>query len=84
VASARDRGGARDGVGSSEKERAKGEEMESVARGLVFSSLSRSKADVVAHHARASEPHGGRSLASVGHDRFQTLNPTESKLGVTD
>jgi hypothetical protein len=38
----------------------------------------------MALHARASEPRGGRSLASVGHDRFQTLKPTKSEPGVTD
>jgi hypothetical protein len=69
VASARDRGGARDGVGSSEKERAKGEEMESVARGLVFSSLSHAQRRTLWHttHARASH-----AVAEVWHRSAMT------------
>jgi hypothetical protein len=85
VASARDCGRARGGVSSSEKkQRANGEEMESIARGSVFSSRSCTEVDVMAHHALMSEPHSGQSLASVSHDQFQTLNPTKPKPVVTD
>jgi hypothetical protein len=57
-----------DGVCSSEKIARGGRKRQSEQKWKTV------EADVVAHHAHADRPCGGRSLSPVGHQNFQTLN----------